>query len=132
MKEKDVPRQRLFAALLVAVGAFTLATPPVFSEESQPALGSAAGMTIHVDPKTGALLAEPVPGSVLLQLTPQLRDALNTSHQGLAEVPSSVPGGGFKLDLQGRFQNPLIVTIDADGKLRIRHLHEAPAVVDTP
>jgi hypothetical protein len=83
-------------------------------------------MTIHIDPKTGALLKEPAPGTVPLQLTPQLQNALSTSHEGLVETPSSVPGGGVKLDLQGRFQSPLFVTIDADGKVKMQHLDATP------
>ena len=133
---KQTSRTRLTRGLLmlVAAGGFAVAAQPVFSEESQPAAvpEGAAGMTIYVDPQTGAILKEPAPGAVPLQLTPQLRNSLSTSHQGLVETPSSVAGGGVKLDLQGRFQNPLIVTIDADGNVRTRHLSETPAVVDQP
>ena len=126
-------RRRLLVGLLVAIGGFVVVVPPVFSGESQPAaVPGAAGMTIYIDPQTGAILKEPAPGSVPLQLTPQLRNALSTSHQGLVETPSAVVGGGIKLDLQGRFQNPLIVTIDADGKLKTQHLDETPAVVHEP
>lgn len=92
------------------------------AEKAAVAPEGAAGMTIHIDPRTGARLPEPAAGSVPLPLSPQLRDALSTSHQGLVEVPSPVPGGGVKLDLQGRFQSPLVVTIDADGKTRTRHI----------
>jgi len=92
-----------------------------------PAAGAAPaapGMTIHIDPKTGAIVDEPAPGTVPLPLTPQLRNALSTSHQGLVEEVSPVPGGGVKLDLQGRFHNPLAVTIDGEGKVRMQHLHQ--------
>src|SRR6266849_5933634 len=82
---------------------------------------AAPGMTIYVDPKTGAIVKEPAPGTVPLTLTPQLRNALSTSHQGLVEEVSPIPGGGIKLDLQGRFQNPLMVTIDGEGKVRMQH-----------
>jgi hypothetical protein len=92
--------------------------------------GDAPGMMIYIDPKTGAFLKEPVPGYVPLPLTPQLRNSVSTSHEGLAEVPSSVPGGGFKLDLQGRFQSPLVVVIDEDGKVQMQHLTEAPKSAD--
>jgi hypothetical protein len=88
--------------------------------------GGAHGMMIYIDPKTGALLKEPAPGTVPLQLSPQLQNALSTSHQGLVETPSSMPGGGVKVDLQGRFQSPLFVTIDAKGKVKMQHLDEAP------
>jgi hypothetical protein len=94
--------------------------------ESAAVPSGAAGMMIHIDPQTGAVLREPAPGTVPLQLTPALQNAFSTSHQGLVEVPSSVPGGGVKLHLQGRFQSPLIATIDANGKLKMQHLHELP------
>jgi hypothetical protein len=127
-------RRGWFVGLLVAVGSFAVVAPPVFSGENQAAgvPEGAAGMTIHVDPQTGAILKEPAPGAVPLQLTPQLRNSLSTSHQGLVETPSAAPGGGIKLDLQGRFQNPLIVTTDANGKLKMQHLDETPAVVHEP
>jgi hypothetical protein len=86
--------------------------------------GGAPGMTIYIDPTTGALLSEPAPGSVPLQLTPQLQNAFSTSHQGLVETPA--PGGGVKVDLQGRFRSPLMATTDANGKVRIQHLQETP------
>jgi hypothetical protein len=35
-----------------------------------------------------------------------------------------VPGGGVKLDLQGRFHSPLAATIGPDGKLKMQHLGE--------
>jgi len=36
-----------------------------------------------------------------------------------------VPGGGVKVDLQGRFRSPLIATVGADGKLKTQHLGES-------
>lgn len=141
---------KLLLGLLVAGAGFAVAAQPAFPGEGpsvpseQPRTGAGAssgpppaekpatgpegvsGMTIHIDPRTGALLKEPAPGTVPLQLTPQLKNALSTSHQGLVETPSSVPGGGVKVDLQGRFQSPVFATIDANGKLKIQHLHELP------
>jgi len=101
------------------------------SAAENPAAGpvTASAMTIHIDPVTGRLLKEPAPGSVSLQLPPQLQNALSTSHQGLVEVPSPKPGGGMMLDLQGRFQSPLMATIGADGKVSMHHLGE-PAKSD--
>jgi hypothetical protein len=83
-------------------------------------------MKIYIDPQIGAILREPAPGTAPLQLSPELRNALSTSHQGLVEAPSSVPGGGVKVDLQGRFQSPLVVTIDSSGKVKMQHLGEPP------
>jgi hypothetical protein len=134
---------------LLGVGAcFVVAVHPAGAEEGhlsgQPQTGSgmsgpqpsaakpsavpegASGMIIHIDPQTGELRKTPAPGAVPLQLSPQERNAFSTSHQGLVEMPSPVPGGGVKLDLQGRFQSPLVVTIDPDGKFKMQHLGEAP------
>ena len=138
----------LLTSLLRVAACFAVTARPAFSGEGQPSPsgqthtasgasipqpsaekpaavpGSAPGMMIYIDPKTGTFLKEPAPGHVPLELSPQLQNALSTSHEGLVEVPSSVPGGGVKLDLQGRFQSPLFGTIDADGKLRMQHLNE--------
>jgi hypothetical protein len=135
---------------LLGVGCFIVAVHPAFPEEGQPVLsgqtqtgsgtsipeppaekpaavpGGASRMIIHIDPQTGELRKAPAPGAVPLQLSPQERNAFSTSHQGLVELPSSVPGGGVKLDLQGRFQSPLVVTVDPDGKLKMEHLGEPP------
>ena len=143
--------RRLLMGLLAVGAGFAVATRPAFPGESQPAPsgqmqtgsgvsavpppaekpvavpGGAAGMTIYIDPQTGAILKEPAPGAVPLQLTRELQEALSTSHQGLVEVPSPVPGGGVMVDLQGRFQSPLFVTIDADGKVKLQHLGETRA-----
>lgn len=69
-----------------------------------------AGLTVHVDPKTGEFVGAPAPGAPPLSLTPEEQNAFSTSHQGLAEVPVTTPGGGYKLDLKGRFQSPQGVT----------------------
>jgi hypothetical protein len=91
---------------------------------------AAGGMMVHIDPRTGAIQRDPAPGTQPLQLSPQLRNAVSTSHQGLVEVPGAAPGGGVKVDLQGRFQSPLVMTIDPDGKARTQHLGEPPASGD--
>ena len=98
--------------------------PPANKHDVVP--GGASGIMIYVDPRTGAIRKEPAPGTVPLQLTPEIQNAMSTSHQGLREVPNALPGGGFKLDLQGRFQSPLLAAIDAGGQLRIQHLHDLP------
>jgi hypothetical protein len=139
----------LLIGLLTAGACFAVTAPLTFSGESrsapsgqtqtgsgasgsyQPAekpaaVSSAPGMTIYIDAQTGALLKEPAPGAVPLQLTPELQNAFSTSDQGLVEVPSSVPGGGVRMDLQGRFRSPLLATTDAHGKLKILHLQEMP------
>ena len=121
--------RRLLTSLLAA-GACFVAAQPAFQGERQPA--PAGGMTIHIDPQTGTILKEPAPGTVPLQLTPELQNRLSTSDTGLVEVPSALPGKGVKIDLQGRFQSPLIVTIDANGQVKMQHLDEAPGSAGKP
>lgn len=99
---------------------------PASSESTSTGAPSAAGgMKIHIDPQTGALTKE-APPTAPLSLSPAEQNAFSTSHQGLVETPSPVPGGGVMIDLQGRFQHPLSATIDDAGKLTIRHLDPAP------
>jgi hypothetical protein len=83
-------------------------------------------MFVHIDPQTGVILQQPAPGTVPLQLTPQILNALSTSAQGLIEVPSAVPGGGVSINLQGRFQSAVFGTIGTDGKSTVRHLPQIP------
>lgn len=109
----------LFAPTTVAGGLGTSAVPE-----------GTSGMMIYIDPETGAFLNEPAPGHEPFQLTPQLQNAFSTSDSGLVEVPSSVPGGGVMLDLQGRFQSPLVGTIDANGKVKMQHLNETSETGD--
>ena len=130
--------------LLALVAWLVMAVQPAFPEEGQSAspgqtqMGSnaggsqppaavpegAAGMIIYIDLQTGALLHAPAPGTVPLQWTPELQNALSTSQHGLVETPAA--GGGVKVDLQGRFQSPLVATIDAHGNLRMQHLQVLP------
>lgn len=98
--------------------------PPAAKPEAAPE--GAAGLRVYVDPQTGAIRREPAPGTVPLPLSPQEQRAFSTSHEGLVEVPNPGPGGGVKVDLQGRFRSPLIGTIDANGKLWMQHLDETP------
>lgn len=143
----NLVKHRLLTNLLGAAACLAVATQPAFSGEGQsdtsgqtqagsitsiplplaekPAFvpEGVSGMTIYIDPQTGAILKEPAPGTAPLQLTSEILNALSTSDQGLVEVP--LPGGGFKLDLQGRFQSPLVGTIDANGKVKMQHLDES-------
>ena len=129
---------------LVPPACITVAASPVVAGESKPAPAGQAqqapdagaprpsgtpappGLIIYIDPQTGQFVKEPAPGTVPLQFSPQLQNALSTSDQGLVEEPSAVPGGGVKVNLQGRFRSPLFATTDANGKAKIQHLDEMP------
>lgn len=73
-----------------------------------------AGMKVFVDPQTGAVVPPPT-AEAAEALVPET----NTSSVGLVEKP--LVGGGSAVDLQGRFQKPLVATMGADGKVTIQH-----------
>ncbi len=148
MKQVEFARCIVFSALLVVVlsgCAANMATPiavdslaaspdgapPRFdaAETSRPANPSAAarneapGLVVHIDPTTGEFLPEPAADGV----TTQAADTAKAPVRQLKAVPSPTLGGGIMIDLQGQFQTPLIVTIDADGKLTMKHEPMAPA-----
>lgn len=79
-----------------------------------------AGMKVHIDPATGAVV--PPPAGIIPEIT---SPAASTSAEGLSERP--LPGGGAKVDLQGRFRKPLTATIEDDGKVSIQHADPTPA-----
>jgi hypothetical protein len=116
------------ALLAVAVGFEVRAEPVTIVAQATVPNGASggAGMKVYTDPQTGAIIPEPAPGSENLVLPPQLQESFSTSSEGLVQVPSPEPGGGVKLDLQGRFQSPLIATFGADGKLRMEHHGHQP------
>jgi len=132
--------QRLLASLLAATAYIAVSIAPALAGDgTAPSTGPAStapatvstsevtatpGLMVHIDPQTGAFLKEPAPGSVPLQLTPALRNSVDTSHEGLVEEQGVTPGSGVRVHLQGRFLNPLFATTDASGKLTIQHLHE--------
>ena len=86
----------------------------VNAEQSQ----SQQGMRVYIDPVTGKPTSPPEESEKAL---PANATRLNTSSQGLVEVPSQVQGGGTMVDLQGRFQSSTSATVGEDGKLTIEH-----------
>jgi hypothetical protein len=88
--------------------------------KSDPSAPVAGGLTVHIDPLTGHFTKPG--GGIPMQLSPAEANALSTSHQGLVETLSPRPRGGAVVHLQGRFQSPLVATIDAQGKVTIQHL----------
>jgi len=85
-------------AILWAQRPETTAAPPAGS----------AGQVIHLDPETGQPTV-PGPDAALPG------DGLSTSTEGLEVVPSELPGGGVKMDLQGRFQSTVVGAVgDSD------------------
>ena len=134
-------RVAIYANLFGIAACFTAAAQPAPSDKDQPSpmerasgaaqaqsSGTAPGMKVYVDPQTGAFLSEPPQGAAPPELSPAERNAFSTSHQGLSEEQNPIPGGGVRLNLQGRFQSPLTVTVGPDGKVTMQHRSaDAPA-----
>ena len=78
----------------------------------------AAGFRAYVDPETGEL-TEP-PEDAAPEEAP-VAD-FSTSEEGLVVEPHPEPDGGVMVDLQGRFRSPLVATVEADGKVKIKHV----------
>lgn len=54
-----------------------------------------------------------------------LGEALSTSTEGLVEVKSPGSGGGYMVNLQGRFQNAMTIAVDENGTV------SAPCITGT-
>lgn len=118
------------------------AEPAINSQHAQPQLDAARaagavtpsavtrenarGFVVHIDPITGEILPGVPAGGVT---PPNAAAAAKVPVPQFFEVPSSVLGGGVMVDLQGHFLTPLVATIDADGKVTLKH--ETPAAADT-
>lgn len=82
------------------------------------ATGGASGLVAHIDPNTGDFLPEPPANGVTAQ---QVKAAAKVPSPQFDAVPSPTLGGGVMIDLQDQFQTPVVATVDADGKLTMRH-----------
>jgi hypothetical protein len=74
-------------------------------------------MRAYVDPRTGALRDAPAPGTA----PSAMPSGFSRSGQGLAATHAPAAGDGVMVDLQGRFQSPLVARIAPDGKVHIDH-----------
>ena len=97
--------------------------------ETVPNTPVSGGLRVHIDPQTGRLTKSGV--GIPMQLSPAEVSALSTSHHGLVEAWSPRQRGGVFINLQGRFQSPLVATVDEAGKVTIRHLDADALSVET-
>jgi hypothetical protein len=96
----DRPQNITDARSSAVSGAFDAAPPAL-----------AAGQVISIDPATGKTRGIAAQESDLREI---LGDAISTSSEGLAEKKNPIAGGGYMLDLQGRFQNAMTAVLDAN------------------
>lgn len=69
----------------------------------------AAGLRVYLDPETGRIIDRPTDAEAISALRDQ-GERFSTYGRDLLEEP--LAGGGFKVDLRGRFQSSVVATID--------------------
>lgn len=94
-------------------------------EQAKPAADNAAvveapGYKAYID-ATGKIVSAPPANVAPPAMSASEKNAASTSSEGLHEEP--VATGGYKVDLQGRFQSPMLAKTDSDGKLATYHPH---------
>lgn len=129
MRRLCVSRRGIWLLVLSLVAPWAAAAPgedpgpdPACHEQAQQArpgpLGAASQVYV-LDPSA----AEVVHGSEVsgLELSPAIADGLSDSAEGLVQARSSVLGGGWAADLQGRFRHVTVATIQPDGSIVYSH-----------
>lgn len=90
------------------------------------------GQIVFVDPETGEVLTGEAAAEAALEeqnsafveaLTDQLAETF--SAEGLTEERTET--GAIAVDLEGRFQNPLVATVGANGGITVEHFAPNPA-----
>jgi len=82
---------------------------------------SGAGLVVHIDPSTGQILPKPPIPPIGQELELQQLQSVPAQTPQALEVPSMVPGGGVKVNLNRQFHIPLVATIETDGKIKLEH-----------
>jgi hypothetical protein len=90
----------------------------------QPVSRNVAGQQVFVDPATGRL-RQPTPEEAQ-RLAEGLQEMLNDSPDGLEVI--QLPDGTMLVDLQGRFENVSLATVDAGGGLSLTCVDNAVSV----
>lgn len=104
----------MLAAFALLGMTFDARTP---APTAQPVTPQPAGLTLHIDPATGAIIDAPASGATRLDIPASLSQSWSTSDEGLIEQPNPAGGKGVYVNLQGRFENGTVATIDANGTL---------------
>lgn len=96
--------------------AATVGTRAAIQETTARTPTATQGMRVYRDPQTGRL-GPPPPGVQPPGLSAAELRMLNRSDQGL--VQRVLPHGGVAVDLQGRYQNMAVATVDEDGRAAV-------------
>jgi len=110
--------------LAVAAASVAVMSPGDTTDSKALAVGSTlaspsgtAAMRVYIDPATGKLTTGMEPTDAVLELNPELENALSQDSEGLVSVTHT--DGSVSIDLQGRFQCATVARIGKDGKVII-------------
>ena len=107
----------ILAAFVLLGFSYDAPTPATTAHPQSAITPAQPGLTIHIDPATGAIVDEPVAGASKLAVPANLSERWSTSDEGLIEKPNPSGGKGTYVNLQGRFENGMVATVDANGTL---------------
>lgn len=111
----------LLLVSLVLVG--TDDSSQVTGDSNQPNAEAAAfqgGRTAWLDPNTGELSKAKPPAGIVIPLDDQAMRRFSTSEVDL--IPETLPDGTVILDLQGRFRQGSVATVDDAGEVKIHRI----------
>jgi hypothetical protein len=105
--------------VFVLLGLAVVAQGPATRSSTRPVVATPpnAGLVLHIDPVTGAVVDNPASGTGKLAVPATLSERWSTSGEGLVERPNPSGGKGYYVNLQGRFENGMVATVDANGRL---------------
>jgi hypothetical protein len=89
-------------------------TPPAAATPAARAVAPGS-LLVHVDTKSLQMSLEPGTGTVPLELSAEILNALNTTFDGLTPVRKD---GNTMWDLKGRYRGVWLAVTDAEGKAR--------------
>jgi hypothetical protein len=124
-------------ALLAGAGVLLAEAPPPEAPQAAPPKAAApagartiapGSLLVHVDTKTHQLALEPGSGTVPLELSAEILNALDKSSVGLTPVKRA---GMTEFDLRGRHHGVWLAVTDTEGKAHVFCLTQLPPSVSS-
>lgn len=101
--------------MLLACAVTVVALSPSFTHESAASVSApgSSAMRVYLDPETGEVTSTPT-ADATFEIEAALDNALRHDTEGLAQV--SHTGGAVSINLDGRYNDVMVVRVDANGK----------------
>lgn len=110
----------LVAGSLMGSSAFSQDKPPTDNPQANNSRTATGGLRAYLDPATGKLIEQAPDGISALALTETELYMFSDDDFGLIE--RVMPDGGLMIDLQGRFREGTVASIDKDQRIRFRRV----------